>query len=198
MTERLSLSLMPLCPRCYLNSRGYLLFQAGSEGSPSREHPSTRRTLLFFPREHSPAPGALFVPDLPSADTKAKGHGSLFCPHHPALSPGFRFLPPQSHTESVCLPHLHASSNCRRGQPHSLATHRTQNTFLGAGLPKGQPSALFITPRRPERETHPPPRATPRPAPLRGKGELGCFRDGPQTLSPPSCPGGSGKRRGTR
>ena len=39
---------------------------------------------------------------------------------------------------------------------------------------------------------------SPRPAPLRGKGELGCFRDGPQTLSPPSCPGGSGKRRGTR
>ena len=160
-TERLSFSLLPLCPRCYLNSPGYLLLQAGSEGSPSREHPSTRRTLLFFPCEHSPALGAPFVPDLPSADTKAKGHGSPFCPPPPALSPGSGFLPPQSHTESVCLPHLRASSNCHRGQPRSLVAHRAQNTFLRSGPPKQQPSTLLITPRPPGRETHPPSGATP-------------------------------------
>ena len=122
-TERLSLSLLPLCPRCYLNSPGYLLLQAGSEGSPSREHPSRQRTLQFFPREHSPALGAPFGPDLPSADTKAKGHSSPFCPPPPALSPGSGFLPRQSHTESVCLLHLRATPTAAGGNhAHSLPT----------------------------------------------------------------------------
>ena len=137
MTERLSLSLMPLCPRCYLNSLGYLLFQAGSEGSPSREHPSTQRTLLFFPREHSPAPGALFAPDLPLADTKANGHGSPFCPPPPSTLTGLQVSPPTK-PHRVCLP---------SPPPHKLQLPQGATTltncpqspehFLGSGSAKG-------------------------------------------------------------
>lgn len=80
-------------------------------------------------------------------------------PHPPALSPGSGFLPPQSHTESVCLPHLRASSNCRRGQPRSLAAQSPEH-FLKSRSTKGAAvnSAHY---RPPGRETHPPSRATP-------------------------------------